>query len=443
MTVTPNGVDSELRAGRRRHDGYLLFVGAIQAAKEPALAALEAARAVGLPLVVAGPRRTRSSPARCATAAPRCAGYVSKEELAELYRGAACARAAVAVRGLRAAGARGDGLRDAGRRRPSRRCARSPATRPCTPRTATSALPAQRARPSASGSRAAGLERAAPSPGRRPRAAPPRSTARCSREGVGDRRLARERRRARAVAARARAAGRRAARDREHPGLRRRPRRRGARERRPLGVRRERQPRLAPHERRGRADREPGRGPEPGAVASAARVHGRPRALRRRRARGCSSRTEARSRRAAASRPSAARSSAARRCARSVVRRQRHHSTSTSRPRASRCRPTGCSAASCSCGGRCSTSSAASTPASGSTARTSTSSTGRCRRLGALVRSGGRRPARAQGRDRPALPHPADALALARGSLRFVRKHPETTARAAMTSAHLCGLVRT
>src|SRR4051812_30615224 len=55
VTVTPNGVDPSFSPGKAR-DGYVLFVGAIQRRKDP-LAALSAARAVGLPLVVAGPEK--------------------------------------------------------------------------------------------------------------------------------------------------------------------------------------------------------------------------------------------------------------------------------------------------------------------------------------------------------------------------------------------------
>ena len=60
VTVTPNGVDAAFFPDRRqaaaRHAPYLLFVGAIQRRKDP-LAALAAAREVGLPLVVAGPEK--------------------------------------------------------------------------------------------------------------------------------------------------------------------------------------------------------------------------------------------------------------------------------------------------------------------------------------------------------------------------------------------------
>ena len=54
VTVTPHGVDAAFTPGDGSHDDYLLFVGAVQARKDP-LAALVAADAVGLPLVVAGP----------------------------------------------------------------------------------------------------------------------------------------------------------------------------------------------------------------------------------------------------------------------------------------------------------------------------------------------------------------------------------------------------
>ena len=87
VTVTRNGVDPSFSPGGR-HDGYILFVGAIQARKSP-LAALEAARAVGLPLVVAGPEKDPALARALREAGADLRGYVTKEELAELYRGAA------------------------------------------------------------------------------------------------------------------------------------------------------------------------------------------------------------------------------------------------------------------------------------------------------------------------------------------------------------------
>ena len=87
VTVTPNGVDPSFTPGGER-DGYLLFVGAIQRRKDP-LAALEAARSVGLPLVVAGPEKEPALAQRLREGGADLRGYVSKTELAELYRGAA------------------------------------------------------------------------------------------------------------------------------------------------------------------------------------------------------------------------------------------------------------------------------------------------------------------------------------------------------------------
>ena len=87
VTVTPNGVDPAFSpgSGDRR---YLLFVGAIHARKHPE-AALEAADAVGLPLVVAGPEKDAQLARRLRDRGAELRGYVSKDELAELYRGAA------------------------------------------------------------------------------------------------------------------------------------------------------------------------------------------------------------------------------------------------------------------------------------------------------------------------------------------------------------------
>jgi glycosyltransferase involved in cell wall biosynthesis len=86
VTVTPNGVDPHFSPGGSR-GGYLLFVGAIQRRKDP-LAALEAARAVGLPLVVAGPEKEPDLAAELRAAGADIRGYVDMDALAELYRGA-------------------------------------------------------------------------------------------------------------------------------------------------------------------------------------------------------------------------------------------------------------------------------------------------------------------------------------------------------------------
>jgi glycosyltransferase involved in cell wall biosynthesis len=88
IVVTPNGVDPAFSPG----DGsghYVLSVGAIQRRKNQ-LAALEAARAVGLPLVVAGPEKDSMVADELRRGGARLEGYVPIERLAELYRGAAC-----------------------------------------------------------------------------------------------------------------------------------------------------------------------------------------------------------------------------------------------------------------------------------------------------------------------------------------------------------------
>ncbi len=87
VTVTPNGVDPTFSPGGTPGD-YLLFVGAIQERKDP-VAALDAARAVGLPLVVAGPEKDAELAEALRKGGADLRGYVSKDELATLYRGAA------------------------------------------------------------------------------------------------------------------------------------------------------------------------------------------------------------------------------------------------------------------------------------------------------------------------------------------------------------------
>jgi glycosyltransferase involved in cell wall biosynthesis len=87
IDVTPNGVDPIFAPGGA-HDGYVLFVGAIQARKDP-LSALEAARGAGLPLVVAGPEKDPELAASLRAGGADLRGYVPMDELAELYRGAA------------------------------------------------------------------------------------------------------------------------------------------------------------------------------------------------------------------------------------------------------------------------------------------------------------------------------------------------------------------
>jgi glycosyltransferase involved in cell wall biosynthesis len=88
IVVTPNGVDPAFGPREAPNDSYLLFVGAIQERKNP-LAAAEAAAAVGLPLLVAGPEREPRLARELERRGVELRGYVSKPDLAELYRGAA------------------------------------------------------------------------------------------------------------------------------------------------------------------------------------------------------------------------------------------------------------------------------------------------------------------------------------------------------------------
>ena len=88
IVVTPNGVDPVFAPGSGAHD-YVLSVGAIQPRKNQ-LAALEAAKAAGLPLVVVGPAKDPALAEELRRRGARLEGYVATERLAELYRGAAC-----------------------------------------------------------------------------------------------------------------------------------------------------------------------------------------------------------------------------------------------------------------------------------------------------------------------------------------------------------------
>jgi glycosyltransferase involved in cell wall biosynthesis len=87
VVVTPNGVDAVFTPGNGA-GGYLLFVGAVQERKDP-LAAAEAAAQVGLPLVVAGPRKDEALARELERRGADVRGYVERDELAGLYRGAA------------------------------------------------------------------------------------------------------------------------------------------------------------------------------------------------------------------------------------------------------------------------------------------------------------------------------------------------------------------
>jgi glycosyltransferase involved in cell wall biosynthesis len=92
VVVTQNGVDPAFHPAARGGDErgeYVLAVGAIQTRKDQ-LAALDAADAVGLPLVVAGPEKDPALADELRRRGARLEGYVETAELADLYRGAAC-----------------------------------------------------------------------------------------------------------------------------------------------------------------------------------------------------------------------------------------------------------------------------------------------------------------------------------------------------------------
>ncbi len=112
IVVTPLGFDSAFKPAAQRpvrdsgpvegargnrevpptsdaaHDGYLLFVGAIEPRKDP-LAAADAARAVGRPLVVVGPTKDEALAAELRSRGAELRGYVPKDELVRLYQRAA------------------------------------------------------------------------------------------------------------------------------------------------------------------------------------------------------------------------------------------------------------------------------------------------------------------------------------------------------------------
>jgi len=90
VVVTPNGVDPAFSPSiSPLQRSYVLAVGAVQPRKNQ-LAAAEAAAAVGLPLIVAGPARDEALAGQLRARGADLRGYVSQEELVELYRGAAC-----------------------------------------------------------------------------------------------------------------------------------------------------------------------------------------------------------------------------------------------------------------------------------------------------------------------------------------------------------------
>lgn len=90
ITVTPLAPDREFTpAADGSHDGYLLFVSAVEPRKDP-LAALFAARSIGMPLVVVGPHKDADLVRALREGGADVRGYVEKDELVELYQRAAC-----------------------------------------------------------------------------------------------------------------------------------------------------------------------------------------------------------------------------------------------------------------------------------------------------------------------------------------------------------------
>ena len=87
IVVTPNGVDARFAPGGEP-GGYALFVGAVQARKDP-LAALEAASSAGLRLVVAGPEKEPSLARALRERGADVRGHVTDDDLGTLYREAA------------------------------------------------------------------------------------------------------------------------------------------------------------------------------------------------------------------------------------------------------------------------------------------------------------------------------------------------------------------
>lgn len=89
IVVTPNSVDPVFAPGAGGSRDFVLAVGAVQRRKNQ-LAALAAARSVGMPLVVVGPERDSSLARELREGGATLRGHVPIEELATLYRGAAC-----------------------------------------------------------------------------------------------------------------------------------------------------------------------------------------------------------------------------------------------------------------------------------------------------------------------------------------------------------------
>jgi glycosyltransferase involved in cell wall biosynthesis len=88
IAVTPHGVDPAFSPGDTPSDSYLLLVGAVQRRKNP-LAAADAAAELGMRLVVVGPDRDPALADELRRRGADVRGYVERDELVRLYRGAA------------------------------------------------------------------------------------------------------------------------------------------------------------------------------------------------------------------------------------------------------------------------------------------------------------------------------------------------------------------
>ena len=216
IVVTPNGVDPAFGPGSGTRD-YVLSVGAIQRRKNQ-LAALDAAQAAGLPLVVVGPTKDPGLEEELRRRGARLKGYVAKERVAELYRGAACLVQSSRFEGfgLPVLEAMASGTPVVAVPDPAlREVAETPRSSWRRTRLATGSA---KRLPSASGSSRPGSNALAHSAGGRPRSGRSPSTGRYSgREGLRRRRLAQPCRGTHALAAVPRRAGRRNARDRNLP----------------------------------------------------------------------------------------------------------------------------------------------------------------------------------------------------------------------------------
>ncbi|MBA2360722.1 MAG: glycosyltransferase family 4 protein [Actinobacteria bacterium] len=90
VRVIPHGVDPLFTPGEGLgKGGYLLVVGAVQRRKDPR-AAVEAGGELGMPVVLVGPEREPALARELRALGADLRGYVDKEELARLYREAAC-----------------------------------------------------------------------------------------------------------------------------------------------------------------------------------------------------------------------------------------------------------------------------------------------------------------------------------------------------------------